>query len=126
MHESSKPAQVAKLTFIGTGFVAIGAVLSVYFPPFKKPVAEIQRGIAAGNKALSETPIIGPVFKDNPLTNNHDITTFLAVNAFETVLAGGLTIAGGALMKLCGVLPHHLEEKMKRHQHSQSPRSPTG
>lgn len=112
--EESKLAQVGKLTFVGTVFIGLGAVLSVYCPPFKRPVDSIEKGIKGSNSALSEVPIIGGVFRDNPLTNNDDVTRFLAVSVFETIVATGAVVGVGAVMKLCGILPKHLEEKIKQ------------
>lgn len=111
---SSKAREVAKLTIVGTIFVGLGAVLSVYVPALHKPTDMIQRGIQSTNAELSKIPVAGKVFDRNPLMYNNTMTRFLAVNALETFLIGGLMVGTGAIMKLCGVLPHHLEEKMRR------------
>lgn len=110
MPSDSKPLQVAKLTLTGTAFIGLGALLSVYCPAFKKPVDAIENGFKIVGDRMSSVPVIGVVFKDSPLTNHNGLTRFLAVSTFETVLAGGLIVGGGAIMKLVGTAPKHLQQ----------------
>ncbi len=112
LQQQSKPMQVAKITLLGTAFIGLGAVLSVYVPACKKPVDLIEQNYLKGCKALSSVPVVGVVFKDNPLIEHQGVSRFLAVSAFETVLASGASIAGGALMKLFGHLPKDKEREL--------------
>jgi len=104
--------QVTKLTLAGTAFIGLGAALSVYFPPFKRPVDAIEKGFKTVGEGLSDVPVLGSVFKQNPMTNHPLMSRFLAVSTFETLLAGGTMLATGAGMKLFGVLPKDLEKAL--------------
>lgn len=114
MQSESKSKQVAKLTLSGAAFIGLGAVLSVYCPPFKKPVDVIENGLKSTAENLSSVPVFSAVFKENPLTNHPLMSRFLAVSTFETLLAGSVMLLGGAMMKLFGVLPKHLQESVNQ------------
>ncbi len=74
-----------------------------------------------GNDTLAKAPMVGMLFKENPLTNNDRIREFVAVNAIETFMVGGTCIAAGSLLKLMGVTPHHLEELLRRFESKHHP-----
>lgn len=114
MSSDSKISQITKLTLTGTVFIGLGAVLSVYVPAFKKPVDAIENGFKAVGEGLSSVPVFSTVFKENPLTNHPTLSRFLAVSTFETLLAGGMMVGAGGIMKLFGVLPKDLQESVNR------------
>lgn len=107
--------QATKLTLAGTAFIGLGALLSVYFPPFKRPVDTIENGFKAVGEGLSSVPVLGTVFRENPVTNHPLMSRFLAVSTFETILAGGTMLGTGAIMKLMGVLPKDIERAVQAH-----------
>lgn len=114
MSSDSKFSQITKLTLTGTAFIGLGAVLSVYVPAFKRPVDTIENSFKAMGEGMSSVPVLSAVFKENPLTNHPTLSRFLAVSTFETILAGGLMVGAGGIMKLCGVLPKDLQQAVNQ------------
>lgn len=114
-----KLVHAAKITFLGTAFVGLGALASAYIPAIQRPVQGLDRRLKKLNDTAAGLPVAGYVFKHNPLTNNDTIRNFLAVSLMETALASGVVVGGGALLKMAGVTPSHVEKLMGTRNESQ-------
>lgn len=102
--------EAVTLTIIGTAFVGVGSLLNCYVPAFHAPVTWVDRALRTGGRVLSENPVTGLVFRNNPLTNSKTLTQFLAVNIVESAMIGGFLVGGGAALKAAGAQPSHIEK----------------
>ncbi len=87
-------------------------MLNAYVPSFHLSVQTLEKHINSTNQSLGEIPLVGAVFKDNPIASNSGMQEFLAINFVKTGVITGTMATGGAVLA-AGVKPSQVDRLIK-------------